>query len=84
VTASSDGEYLTWLMPRTADEIISQAEEPALRFQDHEPDVDAIKDASAIRELRRAFLARAGAEQRVIEAVVKARANGHSWARSER
>lgn len=67
-------------MPRTADEIINQAEELAARFEDHEPDPDDIRDASALRELRHAFLARAEAEQRVADAVRKARADGHSWA----
>jgi hypothetical protein len=67
-------------MPRTVDEIINQAEELAARFEDHEPDADDVRDASALRELRRAFLARAEAEQRVAEAVVKARADRHSWA----
>jgi hypothetical protein len=67
-------------MPRTIDEIISQAEELSARFEDHEPDADQIKDASALRELRQAFLARAELERRVSEAVRKARADGHSWA----
>lgn len=67
-------------MPRTIDEIINQAEELAARFEDHEPDADGIKDASVLRELRQAFLARAEAEQRVTEAVAKARAGAHSWA----
>lgn len=67
-------------MPRTADEIINRAEELAARFEDHQPDADDIKDASVLRELRQAFLVRAEAEQRVTEAVEKARADGHSWA----
>jgi len=67
-------------MPRTSDEIINQAEELAARFEDHEPDPDEIKDASALRELRYTFLARAESEQRVIDAVRKARTDGHSWA----
>lgn len=67
-------------MPRTIDEIINHAEELAARFEDHEPDTNDIRDASALRDLRHAFLARAEAEQLVIEAVVEARANGHSWA----
>ena len=67
-------------MPRTAEEIIHQAEELATRFEDHEPDPDDIKDASALRELRHAFLARAEAEQRVTDSVRRARADGHSWA----
>lgn len=67
-------------MPRTAEEIIHQAEELATRFEDHEPDADDVRDASALRELRHAFLARAEAEQRVTNAVEKARGDGHSWA----
>lgn len=67
-------------MPRTADEIINQAEELATRFEDHEPDADEVRDANALRELRLAFLARAEAEQRVTDAVRRARAHGHSWA----
>ena len=67
-------------MPRTTEEIIHQAEELATRFEDHEPDFDDVKDASSLRELRHAFLARAEAEQRVTEAVEAARANQHSWA----
>lgn len=67
-------------MPRTVDEIIHQAEELATRFEDHEPDADDSRDASALRELRHAFLARAEAEQRVTDAVRRARADGQSWA----
>jgi hypothetical protein len=67
-------------MPRTIDEIINQAEELAARFEDHEPDPDAIRDAAALREVRKAFLARAEAEQHVSEVVEKARGDGHSWA----
>jgi hypothetical protein len=67
-------------MPRTVDEIINQAEELAARFEDHEPDPDSMREASALRELRQAFLARAEAERRVTEAVETARRGGHSWA----
>ena len=67
-------------MPRTADEIINQAEELAARFEHHEPDSDDVRDASALRDLRHAFLARAEAEQRVTDAVRRARDDGHSWA----
>ena len=66
-------------MPRTIEEIINQAEELAARFEEHEPDTDGVRDATALRELRQAFLGRAEAEQRVTEAVEKARADGHSW-----
>ena len=67
-------------MPRTIDEIINQAEELAARFEGHEPDPGEVKDATALREVRNAFLARAEAERHVTEAVEKARAEGHSWA----
>jgi hypothetical protein len=67
-------------MPRTIDEITRQAEELAARFEDHEPHADDIRDATALRELRRAFLARAEAEQRVTDAVQDARTEGYSWA----
>ena len=67
-------------MPRTIDEIMSQAEDLAARFEEHEPDPGAIHDAAALREVRKAFLARAEAEQRVTDAVEKARVEGHSWA----
>ncbi|CAN5865113.1 hypothetical protein BH23ACT4_BH23ACT4_10720 [soil metagenome] len=67
-------------MPRTIDEIINRAEELAARFEDHEPEADDVRDASALRELRHAFLARAEAEKRVTDAVRRARADGNSWA----
>lgn len=67
-------------MPRTVDEIIDQAEELAARFEDHEPDGEVIRDATALREVRRAFLARAAAERRIASAVEMARAGGQSWA----
>lgn len=67
-------------MPRTIEEIISRAEELAMRFEDHNPDTDGIRDATALHELRLAFLARAEVEQRVTEEVNKSRAGGHSWA----
>jgi hypothetical protein len=67
-------------MPRTIDEIINHADQLATRFEDHEPDADGMRDASALRELRHAFMARAEAEQRVTDAVRRARTDGHSWA----
>lgn len=66
-------------MPRTIDEIINQAEELAARFEHHEPDANDIKDATALRELRQAFMTRADAERRIAMAVAKARFEGHSW-----
>lgn len=67
-------------MPRTIDQIITRAEELAARFEEHGPAPEAIRDAEALRRVRSAFLARAEAEQRVREAVVRARAEGHAWA----
>lgn len=67
-------------MPRTIDQIITQAEELASQFEEHEPTLEAIREAKALRRVRNAFLARAEAEQRLREAVEMARAEGHSWA----
>jgi hypothetical protein len=67
-------------MPRTIDEIISQAEVLAAGFEIHEPKPTSVRDATALGAVRNAFLARAAAERRVTEVVEKARAEGHSWA----
>jgi hypothetical protein len=66
-------------MPRTAQEILDSADELATRFEQHEPG-DDIRDASALRTVRDAFLARADAERGLLDAVVQARHEGHSWA----
>lgn len=66
-------------MPRTAQEILDHADELAARFENHNP-TDSVREASALRELRDAFLARASAERELGDAVVKARHGGHSWA----
>lgn len=67
-------------MPRTAQEILDQAEALAARFEGHDPDPAEVKDAAALRDVRAAFLARADAERDLGEAVANARADGHSWA----
>ena len=67
-------------MPRTIHEIIIQAEELTARFEEHEPEAEAVRDATALREVRRSFLARAEAERRIAMAVARARLEGHSWA----
>lgn len=67
-------------MPRTADEILSQADELAKRFEDHEPVADNIKDAEVLRKVRGAFQRRAASERELSDAVMAARAEGHSWA----
>ena len=63
-------------MPRTAQEILDHADELAARFEDH----DGVHDASDLRLVRQAFLARADAERALGNAVVLARHMGHSWA----
>lgn len=67
-------------MPRTAEEILDQADELANRFETHEPDPGDVHDAAALRNVRRAFFARAETERQLAEAVTGARAEGHSWA----
>lgn len=67
-------------MPRTAQEILDQAEKLAARFELHDPDEANIKDAAALRAVHVAFQARAEAERQLGEAVALARCDGHSWA----
>ncbi len=66
-------------MPRTAQEILDQADELAARFEQYEPAAGAGTDAAAFRGVRLAFQARADAERRLAEAVEIARADGQSW-----
>jgi hypothetical protein len=63
-------------MPRTAEEILDQADELANRFETHEPDPNDVHDAAALRNVRRAFLARAETERHVADAVAAARVEG--------
>lgn len=66
-------------MPRTAKEILEQANDLAARFEGHDADPPDAKDAASLRAVRAAFQARAEAEQRLADAVSVARAEGHSW-----
>ena len=66
-------------MPRTAQEILDHADELAARFEAHEAS-DDVHDATELRLVREAFLARADAERALGDAVVRARHSGHSWA----
>ncbi len=68
-------------MPRTVAEILDQADELAARFAAHDPNLEDIADAAALRAVRRAFQVRADAERALADAVSVARAEGHSWAR---
>jgi hypothetical protein len=65
-------------MPRTAEEIVSQANQLAKRFEEHEPDAASIRDAASLRKVRKAFQRRAGMERELGEAVLAARADGQS------
>ena len=67
-------------MPRTAKEILDQANELAARFEAHDPDPAEVKDAASLRAVREAFQARADAERKLADAVSLARAEGQSWA----
>jgi len=64
-------------MPRTAQEILDKADELAARFEHAEP--DDLRDATALRVVREAFLARAETERTLRDAVVRARHDGNSW-----
>ncbi|HUF99650.1 MAG TPA: hypothetical protein VMM60_16095 [Ilumatobacter sp.] len=65
-------------MPRTAQQILDHADELAARFELAEP--ADVRDATALRAVRDAVLARADAERNLGDAVVRARQQGHSWA----
>jgi hypothetical protein len=67
-------------MPRSAREILARADELARRFEDHEPAPGEVRDASALRDVADAFARRAASERALAEAVLAARAEGHSWA----
>ena len=65
-------------VPRTIQEILDHADDPAERFEGYEPrntDEQPVEDYV----LRRAALNRARSEQQVIAAVVTARSAGLSW-----
>ena len=65
-------------MPRTAQEILENADDLAARFEQIEP--DDLRDATALRTVREAFVARAEIERALRDAVVEARHDGHPWA----
>lgn len=67
-------------MPRSAEEILAQADELARRFEDYEPGPGDGRDASALRDIAAAFARLAGSERDLASAVNAARAEGHSWA----
>lgn len=65
-------------MPRTAQEILDNADELAARFERAEP--GDLREATALRTVREAFVSRAETERALHNAVVEARHDGHSWA----
>ena len=65
-------------MPRTAQEILDNADELAARFERAEP--GDLREATALRTVREAFVSRAETERALRNAVVEARHDGHSWA----
>lgn len=65
-------------MPRTAQEILDNADELAARFEQAEP--GDLHDATTLRTVREAFVARAETERALRDAVIAARHDGHSWA----
>ncbi len=67
-------------MPRTAQEIVSQADQLAKRFEEHEPVAAKIRDAASLRNVRAAFQRRADTEHDLANAVSAARNDGQSWA----
>jgi hypothetical protein len=66
-------------MPSTAQEILDSADELAVRFGQREAGDDVI-GGDALRTVRDAFLARADGERVLLDAVVRARHEAHSWA----
>lgn len=67
-------------MPRTVEEILAHADELAKRFENHDLGSGRGVEGRSLREVRRAFEAKARAERDLVDAVSVARAEGHSWA----
>jgi hypothetical protein len=67
-------------VPRSAQDIVDQAERLPKQFEDHEPDHANIRDAKLLRCARVAFQRRAGIERELSPAVHAARDDGQSWA----
>lgn len=65
-------------MPRELQEILDQADELAVRFENHEP--DEVRVADVLRDVRQAFVVVTRSQQTLVDAVTVARAEGHSWA----
>lgn len=66
-------------MPRSLNQILAQSDELPERFERHEPDVSELRDAKALRALRRAVFDRVRAKCEVAKCVSLARDEGQSW-----
>lgn len=68
-------------MPRDERELEALADRLEKRLDERDPDTIEWDDLSDLREIAEAADAVEAAEQRVLEAVARARANGRSWGR---
>jgi hypothetical protein len=68
------------MMPRTVEEILAHADELAARFEEDNLGPGRDVNGASLREVRKAFEAKARAERELADAVTVARAEGHSWA----
>jgi len=66
-------------MPYTMREILEQADDLAKQFEEYEPKPGDRRDARALRDVAKARLTVSRAESDLVDAVVIARAEGHSW-----
>ncbi len=64
-------------MPRSIQDILDHADELAKRFEDYEADERSVEEY----QLSRAALSRARSEREIVDAVVRARAEGISWSK---
>lgn len=67
-------------MPRTVEEILADADDLAARFEEDNLGPGRVVNGASLREVRKAFEAKARAERDLADAVTVARAEGHSWA----
>ena len=67
-------------MPRTVEEILAHADDLARRFEEDTPRPGRVVSGASLREVRKAFEAKAHVERDLADAVTVARAEGHSWA----
>lgn len=65
---------------RDLEQIIADADELAVRFEDADPDDGRTVDAAELAQVRRSFEHVAAAQIDLVEAVEKARHVGFSWA----